>query len=85
MQRDSWGSRIGFVLAAAGSAIGLGTVWRLPYVAGEQGGGLFFFIFIILLMTVGTSLLLAEFVLGRSTKEGAIEATEKLHRKGNGI
>ncbi|MBM7631957.1 sodium-dependent transporter [Geomicrobium sediminis] len=82
MQRDSWGSRIGFVLAAAGSAIGLGTVWRLPYVAGEQGGGLFFFIFIILLMTVGTSLLLAEFVLGRSTKEGAIEAYRKIAPKG---
>ncbi|GAK13755.1 sodium-dependent transporter [Geomicrobium sp. JCM 19039] len=82
MQKENWGTRLGFILAAAGSAIGLGTVWRLPYVAGEQGGGLFFFIFIALLLTVGTSLLLAEFVLGRSTKEGAIEAYRKVAPKG---
>ncbi|QDI91281.1 sodium-dependent transporter [Salicibibacter halophilus] len=82
MATDRWTSRIGFILAAAGSAIGLGTVWRLPYVAGTEGGGAFFLIFLVLLLTVGTALLLAEFVLGRHTQEGAIRAYKHVAPKG---
>ncbi|MBB6450168.1 NSS family neurotransmitter:Na+ symporter [Geomicrobium halophilum] len=83
MASDQWTSRIGFILAAAGSAIGLGTVWRLPYVAGTEGGGAFFLIFLILLLTLGSTLLLAEFVLGRRTQEGAIRAYKNVASNGN--
>ncbi|QQK81276.1 sodium-dependent transporter [Salicibibacter cibi] len=82
MASDQWTTRIGFILAAAGSAIGLGTVWRLPYVAGTEGGGAFFLIFLVLLLTMGTALLLAEFVLGRHTQEGAIHAYKRIAPKG---
>ncbi|AXF56112.1 sodium-dependent transporter [Salicibibacter kimchii] len=82
MATDHWTSRVGFILAAAGSAIGLGTVWRLPYVAGTEGGGAFFLIFLVLLLTMGTALLLAEFILGRHTQEGAINAYKRVAPKG---
>ncbi|WP_018921814.1 sodium-dependent transporter [Salsuginibacillus kocurii] len=73
-QSEQWTSKIGFILAAAGSAIGLGAVWKLPYVAGTNGGAAFFLIFILLTLTLGVSLLLAEFILGRSTGKDAIQA-----------
>ncbi|SDI81273.1 sodium-dependent transporter [Natribacillus halophilus] len=82
MATEHWRSRIGFILAAAGSAIGLGTVWRLPYVAGTEGGGAFFLIFLVLLLTLGSALLLTEFVLGRHTQEGAIRAYKSVAPKG---
>ncbi|PSL44483.1 NSS family neurotransmitter:Na+ symporter [Salsuginibacillus halophilus] len=73
-RREQWASRLGFILAAAGSAIGLGAVWKLPYVAGTNGGGAFFFIFILLTLTLGASLMLAEFILGRHTNKDAIQS-----------
>lgn len=60
-QKEQWTSKIGFVLAAAGSAIGLGAIWKFPYVAGISGGGAFFILFLIFTLMIGLPLLLSEF------------------------
>ncbi len=57
--REKWASRLGFVMAAAGSAVGLGNVWRFPWLAGENGGGLFLLIYLVMVVTLGASVLLA--------------------------
>src|SRR5690625_6460073 len=62
--RSQWGTRAGFVLAAAGSAIGLGNIWRFPYVAYENGGGAFFIPYLIALLTAGIPILIMEFTMG---------------------
>ncbi|NGX57735.1 MAG: hypothetical protein K940chlam3_00629 [Chlamydiae bacterium] len=71
-QREHWGSQIGFILAAAGSAIGLGTLWKFPYVTGENGGGLFVFIYVFCIFFVGVPLFIAELMLGRRAQRGAV-------------
>lgn len=71
---DQWTSKLGFILAAAGSAIGLGAIWKFPYVAGTNGGGAFFVLFLIFTLLLGLPLLLGEFVIGRSTQKEAISA-----------
>jgi neurotransmitter:Na+ symporter, NSS family len=73
-QNEQWTSKIGFILASAGSAIGIGAIWKLPYVAGTSGGGAFFLLFILFTAIIGLPLLLAEFVLGRHTQKEAIRA-----------
>nr|WP_026700546.1 sodium-dependent transporter [Salibacterium aidingense] len=78
MAGEQWKSKIGFILAAAGSAIGLGAVWKLPYVAGTSGGGAFFLVFLVFTLLLGTSLLLAEFVIGRKTQKPPIQAYKEL-------
>ncbi|TYR81661.1 sodium-dependent transporter [Priestia megaterium] len=75
-QNEQWTSKIGFILASAGSAIGIGAIWKLPYVAGTSGGGAFFLLFILFTAVIGLPLLLAEFVLGRNTQKEAIRAYE---------
>lgn len=75
---EQWSSKISFVLAAAGSAIGLGAIWKFPYVAGTSGGGVFFLIFILFTLLVGLPLLLGEFIIGRSTKSDAILAYKQI-------
>lgn len=72
--KDQWSSKIGFILASAGSAIGLGAIWKLPYVTGMSGGGAFILLFLIFSLLVGFPLLLAEFVIGRSSQKEAISA-----------
>lgn len=67
-----WASKIGFVLAAAGSAIGLGAIWKFPYVAGTNGGGAFFLVFVLFTILLGYPLLLGEFILGRKARSDAI-------------
>ena len=67
-----WASKIGFVLAAAGSAIGLGAIWKFPYVAGTNGGGTFFLVFVLFTILLGYPLLLGEFILGRRARSDAI-------------
>jgi neurotransmitter:Na+ symporter, NSS family len=74
MEKEQWSSKIGFILAAAGSAIGIGAIWKLPYVTGVSGGGAFFLMFILFSLIIGLPLLLAEFVIGRSTGKEAIRA-----------
>jgi neurotransmitter:Na+ symporter, NSS family len=80
-QTEQWTSKLGFILAAAGSAIGLGAIWKFPYMTGTSGGGLFLLLFLILTLFVGTPILLAEFIIGRSAKRDAIRAYRHLAPK----
>lgn len=77
-QREQWTSKIGFVLAAAGSAIGLGAIWKFPYMAGTNGGSVFFLLFIICTLAIGLPILLAEFVIGRRGQHDAVTSLKKL-------
>ncbi|MBU8784981.1 sodium-dependent transporter [Bacillus glycinifermentans] len=76
--QNSWSSKLGFILASAGSAIGLGAIWKFPYVAGTSGGGAFLLIFILFTLLVGLPLLLAEFIIGRKTQKDAVESYKEL-------
>mgnify|MGYP003111369824 FL=1 len=78
IKREHWGSRLGFILAAAGSAVGLGNIWKFPYMAGANGGGAFLVIYLGLVFTIGLSVMLAEFVIGRMSEKNAIGAFAKL-------
>ncbi len=77
-QRDQWSSKIGFVLAAAGSAIGLGAIWKFPYMAGTNGGSVFLLLFIICTIAIGLPILLAEFVIGRMGQADAVTSLKRL-------
>lgn len=77
-QREHWSSHLGFILAAAGSAIGLGTLWKFPYVTGENGGGLFVLVYIICTFVVGLPVFIAELILGRRAQRGAVGIFEEL-------
>ncbi len=79
--RSSFSGRIGFVLAAAGSAVGLGNIWRFPYLAAKYGGGIFLLVYVILAITFGFSLMIAEIALGRKTGLSAVGAYRALNRK----
>ncbi|NLY43429.1 MAG: sodium-dependent transporter [Clostridiaceae bacterium] len=80
-QRENWGSRIGFILAAAGSAIGLGNIWRFPYLTGENGGGAFIIIYLACVFIVGLSIMIAEFTIGRRTSLAAVGAYKSYSRR----
>lgn len=71
-QREHWSSHLGFILAAAGSAIGLGTLWKFPYVIGQRGGGLFVLIYILFIFLIGIPIFIAELILGRRAQRGAV-------------
>ena len=79
--RSSFTGKLGFVLAAAGSAVGLGNIWRFPYLAAKYGGGIFLLVYIILAVTFGFALMTAEIGLGRKTGLSAIGAFNKLNKK----
>ena len=80
-KRSTFTGKIGFVLAAAGSAVGLGNIWRFPYLAAKYGGGMFLLTYIILSVTFGFSLMVAEIAIGRKTGLSAAGAFEKLNKK----
>ncbi len=80
-KRSSFTGKIGFVLAAAGSAVGLGNIWRFPYLAAKYGGGIFLLVYILLALTFGFALMTAEISLGRKTGLSAIGAFKKLNAK----
>ncbi len=80
-KRSSFSGSIGFVLAAAGSAVGLGNIWRFPYLAAKDGGGLFIIIYLILSVTFGFTLIITEVAIGRKTKKGPLSAYKSLHKK----
>lgn len=82
-KRGNFSSKIGFVLAAAGSAVGLGNIWRFPYLAAEYGGGTFLLIYLILAVTFGFSLMIAEVAIGRKTGLSAIGAFKILDKRFN--
>ena len=80
-ENGKFGSKIGFILAAAGSAVGLGNIWRFPYLAAKYGGGLFLLIYIILAVTFGFALLLTEIAIGRRTGKSVIGAYSTINKK----
>ena len=84
-KRNSFSSSIGFVLAAAGSAVGLGNIWRFPYLAAKDGGGLFLVVYIVLALTFGYTMLVSEVAVGRKTKQSALTAYGRLHKKSGWI
>ncbi|HOG76404.1 MAG TPA: sodium-dependent transporter, partial [Candidatus Marinimicrobia bacterium] len=78
--REQWGSKIGFVLAAAGSAVGLGNIWRFPYLTGENCGSAFIIIYLFCIAIVGLSIMIAEFAVGRRTSLSAVGAYKSQNR-----
>ncbi len=76
--RETWGSRLGFILATAGFAVGLGNIWRFPYMVGENGGGAFLLLYVTFSILIGIPLLTAEISLGRKTQLTAIAGMTKL-------
>lgn len=80
-KRSNFTGKLGFVLAAAGSAVGLGNLWRFPYLAAKYGGGIFLLIYLILAVTFGFTLMIGEVAIGRKTGLSAIGAFKKLNKK----
>ena len=80
-QKNSFSGQIGFVFAAAGSAVGVGNLWRFPYLAAKDGGGLFLLIYLVLVLTVGFVLLTTDIAIGRKTGKSAIYAYESMKKK----
>ncbi|MFA5577292.1 MAG: sodium-dependent transporter [Tissierellaceae bacterium] len=76
-KRENWGSRFGFLMAAAGSAVGLGNIWRFPYMTGKNGGGAFILIYAVFALVIGLSIMVAEFAIGRRTNLAAVGAYKK--------
>ncbi len=80
-KRASFSGRVGFVLAAAGSAVGLGNIWRFPYLAAKYGGGIFLLVYVLLALTFGSAVMLTEIAIGRSTGQSPIGAFRTLNKK----
>lgn len=80
-KRSSFTGSLGFVLAAAGSAVGLGNIWRFPYLAAKDGGGIFLLCYLILALTFGFTLLTTEIAIGRKTQQSPLTAYKLLHPK----
>lgn len=81
-ERSTFSGKLGFVLSAAGASVGLGNIWRFPYLAAKYGGGIFLLIYIILAMTFGYSMIMAETALGRMTKKSPVGAFGKFGKSG---
>ncbi|MBQ3804708.1 MAG: sodium-dependent transporter [Prevotella sp.] len=79
--RNSFSGSLGFVLAAAGSAVGLGNIWRFPYLAARDGGGLFLLVYIVLALTFGFTLLITEVAIGRRSQQGPLTAYKFFNRR----
>lgn len=80
--RGKWGSKIGFILAASGSAVGLGNIWRFPYAAGKNGGALFVFFYLLSILFIALPVLIAETSLGRFTSKNPVGAFKAIKPKG---
>ncbi len=80
-KREQWGTRLGFILACLGSAVGLGNVWRFSTVAGENGGGAFLLVYLLIVLFIGIPVILAEFTIGRKAQSDAIGSFQKLAPK----
>ena len=81
-KRSNWKSRLGFILASAGAAVGLGAIWKFPYLAGSNGGSVFMFPYIIISFTIGLALLIAEIAIGRTGKGDIVTAYGRIGGKG---
>ncbi|WP_340084768.1 sodium-dependent transporter [Siminovitchia sp. FSL H7-0308] len=77
-RKEQWSSKLGFILASAGAAIGLGAIWKFPYVTGMSGGGAFFLIFVVFTLLIGLPMLISEFIIGRGSGREALSAYKKL-------
>ncbi|MRX74072.1 hypothetical protein GJU40_18270 [Bacillus lacus] len=80
-KREQWGSKFGFIMSSAGAAIGLGAIWKFPYVTGMSGGGAFLMLFILFTILIGLPLVIAEFIIGRGAQTEAVSAYRKLSPK----
>ena len=79
--RGQWSSKFGFILAAAGSAIGLGNIWRFPYIVGENGGAAFLLLYLIFIFIIGLPYMLSELALGRKFQLNPVGAIDKIRNK----
>ena len=79
--RDQWSSKLGFILAAIGSAVGLGNLWRFPYIAATNGGGAFIFPYLFAILTAGIPILILEYTLGKTYRSGAPGVFARINRK----
>ncbi len=77
-QREHWGSRLGFIMATAGSAIGLGSLWRFPYITGQNGGGAFVLLYLLFTFLIGIPIFLGELIIGRSAQKSSVGAYSAL-------
>lgn len=80
-ERGSFSGGIGFILTAAGAAVGLGCIWRFPYLAAEYGGGVFILCYLALLIILGLTLFMTEVAIGKRTRTGVLDAFTKLNSK----
>lgn len=83
MERESFKSRLGFLLVSAGCAIGIGNVWRFPFIVGQNGGGLFVLIYLVMLVIMGLPVLTMELAVGRASRKSAVLAYKSLGKKGS--
>ncbi|WP_070121234.1 sodium-dependent transporter [Bacillus marinisedimentorum] len=81
-KHEQWTSKLGFILAAAGSAIGLGAIWKFPYMTGANGGGAFLLLFLLFTVLIGAPMLLAEFIIGRNTQKDAVSSYRSIDPDG---
>lgn len=79
--RGEWSSSFGFIMAAAGSAVGLGNLWKFPYLAGQHGGAAFVLLYLVFMVVIGVTILLAEITLGRGMRRNGIEAFAKVSKR----
>lgn len=78
MKRERFSSRLGFILISAGCAIGLGNVWRFPYIVGQYGGAIFVLIYLLFLVVLGAPIMTMEFAVGRASQKSCIKAFETI-------
>lgn len=82
MERESFGTRLGFILVSAGCAIGIGNVWKFPYVAGQNGGAVFVLFYLLFLICMGVPVLTMEFAVGRASRKSAVQGYQVLEKEG---
>ena len=81
MKRDTFGSRLGFILVSAGCAIGIGNVWKFPYLTGQNGGGIFVLIYLFFLLIMGLPVMTMELAVGRASRKSAVEGYKALEHE----
>ena len=80
MERENFKSKLGFILVSAGCAIGIGNVWRFPFVTGQNGGGIFVLLYLLFLVIMGIPVLTMELAIGRASKKSAVLAYKTLEK-----
>ena len=83
MKRERLGSRLGFILLSAGCAIGIGNVWKFPYMVGQYGGGIFVLIYLFFLAIMGVPIMTMEFAMGRASRKSPARMYQELEPKGS--